>query len=104
MDAKLPLSPDLIIKLLAEELRSNKLFDTLQTIGFSECWYRPDLSDVILTLLYGPGPHEKHVNHYCKVINHHTAQLKPGNASAYRHARLAYRELKAKSQPTHQHN
>lgn len=91
----LPHPTDLVVALLREELKGNRFFRGLATLGLSDTCYQPHLSDIILTLMGFDTHREGLMDFYLQRLDYHTARFGPTHRSVTKRALKLYFELKA---------
>jgi hypothetical protein len=82
-----------IISLISEELKSRKLFNTLQQLGLENSCYQPQLDEVILQCLGLTDERNETMDFYCAVMDTHAEKIGTKRESVEAEARLVYEKL-----------
>jgi hypothetical protein len=90
---KLPADIDLVLYLIAEELKSQKFFNGLHEIGIEDCFYEIHLGKVILSMTGLDDGSDEVFNLYHTIIERRSKKIDADNESVMRQAVKAYAEL-----------
>jgi hypothetical protein len=86
---------DTILLLIAQELKIRKVFDSLQTAGFDDCFFEPYLGTVILAELGLDDGTDETMNFYCNLIDKRSKKVKQDRDSIAKQSLKVYMELSA---------
>jgi len=90
---RLPKKIDRLIYILSQELKSNKVFDSLADVGFDDSQGRSDFTFMILDIIFKEAPDEL-ANIYLTLLIKHTKKLKDtGRSSLTKQAFKFYIDL-----------
>ena len=90
---KLPAKIDFTLRLIREELKSRKLFETLHEVGLDDCYFQPHLDELILSTLGIDDTGDEIFEKYNAVLKRRTRKIKADNASVVKQALKVYFEL-----------
>ena len=90
---KLPRQTEMLILLIKEELKSNKFFNGLAKIGLEDCYYQPNLSNIILAQAGFEDCPDDLMNFYVELVEKHSEQIENDNDSITKEALDLYMEL-----------
>jgi hypothetical protein len=90
---KVPANVQTVLYLLCEELKSRKLFRSLQDVGLDGSYYQPHLDELILRNLALDEDSDEVFEVYDKIMERRSQKLQPGNNSIVKQALKAYHEL-----------
>jgi hypothetical protein len=93
---KLPYKTELALALIREELKSEKFFRALQKAGLHDCYYQPNLSKAILSLLEMDDGSDETIAFYCEIIERRSKKIEADNDSIMKQALRVYEELRAR--------
>jgi len=100
---KLPSSIQTIIFLLKEDIKSQKLFNSLREIGLYDSPYQSDLSSVILPTIGLDCSNDETIALYIALLKKYSAASEPDDSSFTEHAFHLYTELRANVNKEEQH-
>lgn len=90
---KLPADIELVLFLIQEELKSTKLFNGLDQVGLSDCYYQSHFSTLILASVgFDERPDDLH-EFYLDLINRRSSKIKANNESITKQAFKVYVDL-----------
>jgi hypothetical protein len=87
---------EIVLMLIAEELKSRKFFNTLQHLGLDDSWCQPHLDDAILTCLGLHDNTNEIFDFYYAVMNEHADKIDQSPASVLEQAKEVYAKLSVK--------
>ncbi len=95
---KLPPNIQTSLYLIREELKSRRFFNTLQKMGLDDCYFKPQLDELIVRKL-NLEDSDAIFNQYMVIMDHRSRKISTDQESATRQAIKAYYELKALHPP-----
>jgi len=98
---KIPVSVDLALALIREELKIRKFFNTLREVGIEDCYYQPDLGTLILKSLGLDDGTDETFYRYSDLMDKHCRKITPDHTSIMKEAGRVYRELVKKKSMVH---
>lgn len=90
---KVPADVQTVLYLICEELKSRKLFRSLQDVGLDGSHYQPHLDELILKNLALDDDSDEVFDIYYNIMERRSRKLQPGNNSIVKQALKAYHEL-----------
>jgi dsRNA-specific ribonuclease len=90
------IDPNLILFLIAEELKSRKFFNGLMNVGFDYTPFRPHLDEAIMAALGLDAEQNAVLEFYEHVMETHAEQITEKQEAITREAQKVYEELKAR--------
>lgn len=90
---KIPKEIDIVLFLIKEELKTRKLFNTLNQIGLGDCEYEPHLDKLIMNLLDIDDGTDQTFGIYFEIIERRSHKIKDSGESAIKQAIKAHNEL-----------
>ena len=90
---KLPKQTELLLLLIKEELKSNKFFSGLAKVGLEDCYYQPNLSNIILAQAGFEDCPDDLMNYYTDLVEKYSERIEDDNDSVTKEALDLYMEL-----------
>lgn len=86
---------ELVLALLKEELKSQKFFSILNQAGIEDCYYQPNLSKLILSLLDMDDGKDETLEFYWEIISKAIEKVHANDESMRNHSIRVYNQLRA---------
>ena len=90
---KLPRQTEILLSLIREELKSIKLFNGLAKLGLQDCYYQPNLSNIILAQAGFEDCPDDLMNFYTELVERHSERIEDDHDSITKAALDMYMEL-----------
>jgi hypothetical protein len=92
---KLPSQTEVILQLIGEELKSRKFFNSLTQLGLDNCYYQPNLDNLIMAYVGLHDDDNQTFDFYYSVIESHSELISKNKESVIEQALEVYVELAA---------
>jgi hypothetical protein len=76
---KLPANIELVLYLIKEELKSNKLFNGLAKVGFEDCYYQPHFGTLVLASAGFEEHSDDLYEFYLELISEYSEKIEADN-------------------------
>jgi len=90
---KFPEQTELLLLLIKEELKSAKLFNGLAKLGLEDCYYQPNLSNIILTQAGFDDCPDELMNFYVALVDKYSERIENDDEVILQQAMELYSEL-----------
>jgi hypothetical protein len=92
---KLPSQTEVILQLIREELKSRKFFNSLTQLGLDNCYYQPNLDNLIMAYVGLQDDDNQTFDFYYSVIERRSELINKNKESVIEQALEVYVELVA---------
>jgi hypothetical protein len=76
---KLPTNIELVLHLIKEELKNNKLFSALRIAGLEDCYYQSYFGSLVLSYLGFKEDDDELIEYYQKLVDKYTEKVEADN-------------------------
>jgi hypothetical protein len=90
---KLPETIELVLFLIREELKANKFFLALATVGMEDSYYQPNFSNAIFAYAGFDDVPDELVGFYTRLLDKYTDKMEPDNETITEQAFNFYIDL-----------